>query len=197
MAIIMTASTIGAQTDRVVLSHVGTSNDVALYSLTFQAFAPALGISGALAMALWPKLVGPRQGLSPRMIGLLALTFLGIGLVLGVLTILGAPILFNLVSAPPDRSRQSTEAAFFAYLLVYCLQYPIGLAATYRAGLIVQAVGNLVAILVNVPGSVYFASVYGAAGPVLCTAATTFFFVSVPCLVLTRIKPGSRQANLQ
>jgi O-antigen/teichoic acid export membrane protein len=60
MTVIMIALPVGIQTDRIILSHVTTSAELAQYNLASQMYTPIFALVSAAGFTLWPRFAASR-----------------------------------------------------------------------------------------------------------------------------------------
>ena len=186
MFIITSASAVGYQTDRLVLSHITRAIEVAQYSVAAQIFLPLWAIISSAGYTLWGKYALERDvgGVIAHRFWRTVAIFAAVGLAgAGVLTGLGPPAIRILLGVHVPW----TLCGAFGLLLAFqAAGLPVGMLMTDRRGLKQQAILFSVMVLVNVWLSIRWAHDMGAAGPVLASAVAYGCFVLVPSCILTR-----------
>jgi O-antigen/teichoic acid export membrane protein len=178
MLVQMVALPIAMQTDRIVLSHVSSLDDLAEYSLAAQMFTPLVGVVATAGMALWPVFARARaQGVtsevSPTRMSLLFGVVAG-GFVLAVS--LAAGVLSELASGGTITLAAGLLLAFSALVILQAVKYPLGMYMTDARGLRYQAYMIVLMLPVNLGLSIALAKAIGPAGPVLGSAVGVGIF---------------------
>lgn len=178
MLIQMIALPLAMQTDRIVLSHVSTLNQLTEYSLASQMFKPVVGVVSAAGFALWPifakaRAHGVDSGVSP---GRMSLLFGAVALVIGGMVGLASGILSEAATGGAIQLSLPLVIAFIALVVMQGLKYPLGMYMTDAAGLKFQAAMILMLLPINVAISIVLARSIGAAGPVIGSVITVAVF---------------------
>ncbi len=181
----MTVITIGLpvalQSDRLLLSHLGTAGQLSEYALGILLYAPLLSVLTSAGVALWPRFALIREGARGRAAYLRSVRYFGL---------VGAIAAVSLVVAGPRSTSfwSGTHAhisllwfAFGALLLVQTLHMPGGMFLTRPDELRFQAFLVALMLVLNLPLSVFLISVVGSAGPVLASAVAVAVTQLIPC----------------
>lgn len=186
MLIITTASAVGYQTDRLVLSHTTGAIDVGQYSVAAQLFLPLWAIISSAGYTLWGKYAVERDvgGPAPHRFWRTVVIFAVVGVAeAGFLTVVGPPAIKMLLGVHVPW----TLCGAFGLLLAFqATGLPVGMLMTDRRGLRQQATLFSVMVLFNVWLSIRWAHDMGATGPVLASAVAYGCLVLVPSVILTQ-----------
>lgn len=170
MLVQMLALPIALQTDRLLLSHLGTSAELAQYNLGSQLFGLLLQTIGAAGIALWPVFARSRADRHIRSPFPLTIGFLGVGLLLaGALSVL-LPWITPIVSDGEIFLDPWLIGGFFAFVGVQAAKYPLGMYMTDLRGLRFQVIPIIVMVPINLGISWYLVGIIGAAGPIVGSA---------------------------
>jgi O-antigen/teichoic acid export membrane protein len=174
MMIISIGLPIALQTDRLVLSHVGTRADLSAYAIVSMLYVPAWSIISSAGMSLWPRFAGlgvdserQRTQAYERFFRLFALAG-GLGCLAFI--VLGPAVTRQW--AGTSGGSQLLWYTFGVLLLVQSAHMPGAMLMTHPAGLRFQAGWVITMCVLNVPLSVVLAMSLGAPGPVLASAVT-------------------------
>ena len=194
MVVIMIALPVGVQTDRIVLSHVATSADLAQYNLASQMFTPIAALVSAAGFTLWPRFAAARkrgEDESPVPLSL------GFGAIAAVLA-LGVSVISGWLAAFASDGQISLGlpllVAFSTWMIIQAFQYPYGMYLTDRMGLRFQALMVTLMVPFNVGLSWFLASQVGAVGPVVGSAASVLLFQVTANVIFVRSR-ASRMAR--
>ncbi|WP_165065597.1 lipopolysaccharide biosynthesis protein [Marisediminicola senii] len=184
------------QTDRLLLSHLTTGDELAQYNLAFQLFGIALQTITAAGVALWPIYARARAQAEVKSPVGPALVFLAAGLALGGTMALLSPWLVQFVSDGKLRLDLALVLGFVAYVGVQAAKYPLGMYMTDARGLKFQVLPILLMLPVNITLSWSLIGTLGAAGPVIAATISTFLFQVLPCYWYVRRDLRVRRARL-
>jgi O-antigen/teichoic acid export membrane protein len=182
MLVIMITVPIALQSDRIILAHVGTGQDVASYSVAAQFYTPTFSLISTAAVALWPIFAQETsQALRQWKRAVAALAVVGgiAALCYGVLIQPVADLLTS-AKAPVDLS---LAVAFAVLILVMALHQPSAMFLTTADGLRFQAICSALMVVVNIPLSLYLAHQMGSAGPVWGSIISTAAFQLIPAAI--------------
>ena len=188
MTVIMIALPVGIQTDRIILSHVSTSAQLAEYNLASQMYTPIFALVSAAGFTLWPRFAAARakgQDESPMQLsvvfGCIAAVFcLGVSLI--------SPWLANFASGGEVTFGIWLLVAFSAWMIIQAFQYPFGMYLTDRHGLRFQALMVTLMLPFNLAFSWFLAEQYGAVGPVIGSAIGVLCFQVIANLIFVRYR---------
>jgi O-antigen/teichoic acid export membrane protein len=186
--LIITLSTpIALQSDRIVLSHVSTSQAVAEYSIAFQIFAPALVLIAAAAQPLWPMYVTAhsqgRRG--PDVVRTLGV-FGGVGALIGaVLALLANPVAAVIAGSHVHVSPLLALSGGLA-VLTAALSYPVAMSLMDPVGVRFVVWCTVVALPLNIGVSIVLGKHLGAPGPLLGSSVVGILVQALPGFVYSR-----------
>ena len=184
MVVITAAQPIAFQSDRLLLSHLSTLDQVAIYALAMQISAPFLGLIWAAGMSLWPVFARRRNNQPVSRHELLTLTgvFSSVGALLAVVLIAAGPWAAHFVSKGQIHVGYGVFVAFGALLLVHASYFPTGMLLTDPSGLRFQAVTSVFMLVVNLLVSAVLALSLGAPGPILGSVLAIVVAMEIPGL---------------
>jgi O-antigen/teichoic acid export membrane protein len=178
---------IALQSDRIVLSHVSSTQAVADYSVAMQIFAPALALIAASAQPLWPiwtaaRTEGRRGPGVGRVLGLFCAAAIAIGAVLALI----ADPMASLIAG--DRVHISALLAFSGGLAVLTAgaSYPVAMSLMDPVGVRFVLACTLLALPANIGLSVVLGQHFGAPGPLLASCIVGLCVQALPGLVYSR-----------
>ncbi|TFD70247.1 hypothetical protein [Cryobacterium gelidum] len=198
MLIIMVTLPFGIQSARLLLSHVGSTEEVAQYNLASQLFSPVLAVMAAASAALWPVYARQRARghiVQPHVIRIAFLTS-AIALLTGVAMAALSPWLARVISIDQIVFPALLPAAFCAFVAIQSLQASLGSFLTDARGLWAQAACSMILLPANVGLSLWLITPFGAAGPVLASAMCIGLIQVVPSLVLVSLRKRAIRARL-
>ncbi len=186
MLVQMIALPIAMQTDRLLLSHLTTGDELAQYNLAAQLFGMVLQAIAAGGVALWPIYARARarrqisSPLKPMFI------FIAVGLSMaGVLALLSGWIA-RFVSDGKITLDLWLVVGFVAFVGVQAAKYPLGMYMTDKKGLRFQVWPILVLVPINLGISWWLIGVIGPGGPIIGSAVTVLACQVVPNLIYVR-----------
>ncbi|RFA13013.1 polysaccharide biosynthesis protein [Subtercola boreus] len=182
MLVQMVALPIAMQTGRLLLSHLGTVEQLAEYNLASQLFGIVLQTIAAAGLALWPVYAAARSANRVESPAVPTLWFLVGGLLMGGVLAALSPMLANFVSGGQIHLGGWLLLAFVVFVGLQAAKYPIGMYMTDKRGLVFQVVPVLVMIPVNIGLSWWLIGIIGAAGPVVGSSAAVLVCQVVPNL---------------
>lgn len=175
----MVALPLALQTDRIVLSHLSTLDELAKYSLASQLFAPVLAVIGSAGAVLWPifakaRARGTDEGVtSPNV---LALAFGAAATAICLVLSLASPWLAAGASDGSIELPIGVLVAFSALMIVQAVRYPLGSYLTDAPGLRFQAWMIVGMLPINVVLSLVLAAKFGAIGPLIASVISMSIF---------------------
>lgn len=186
MVIQLVAVPVAMQSGRVVLSHNGTSEDLAIYNLGTQLFGVVLQVLGATGMALWAHYGADRSTgrvaspLPTAIIFGIACAIAGIGI-----AVVQAPVV-KLIAGREFELPGEFVAVYVTFLVVQGAKVPLGMYMTDPAGLRFQVVPSVLLVVVTLTLSITLAGPLGATGVVIASLVGVTFCQLVPYLWYTR-----------
>lgn len=192
MLIVTLSTPIALQSDRIVLSHVSTSQAVANYSIAFQIFSPALALVAASAQPLWPIYTRARsEGRPGPGIGRVLALFSGAGLLLGVALAAVAGPAATLIAGKHVHVSAGLAIIGALAVLTAALSYPVAMSLMYPQGIRFVLWSTVLALPVNIGLSVVLGARYGAPGPLLASVLAGIFVQALPGLIYSRDRQGA------
>jgi len=196
MLVQMIALPIAMSSDRLVLSHLGSLDDLTEYSLAMQMFTPALGVLATAGMSLWPvfaraRAAGTSTPFSPHaMAGMFAaLAFIG-----GTLIFVFSGWLADLASGGRIELGWPILVAGGVFIIIQAVKQPYGMALTDARGLTFQAACAIVLLPVNLGLTIGLTPTLGAPGPLIGSIVAVVTCQLVPNILFVRHR--SRRAAL-
>ncbi len=183
---------IAMQTDRLVLSHMSTSDQLATYNLSAQMFLPVWQVVVASGAALWPIFARARsRGTAGEHSPVpIAGGFAAAAFAVCLLISLVSPWLADFASDGELRVPLAMLVTFTFYMVFQAVQYPLGQFLTDAAGLRYQAVLIVLMVPFNLGISIPLAGMYGAVGPVIGSAVAALVFQVIGNYVYVRRRLG-------
>jgi O-antigen/teichoic acid export membrane protein len=185
MLVQMVAVPLALQTDRLLLSHLAPTSQLARYNLAAQLFGLVIQTVNTAGVALWPVFTKARargEIMSPFKA---SWAFLGGGtLVAGVLAVL-LPWVVPVLTSSRVTLDGAVIGGFVAYVALQAVKYPLGMYMTDVHGLRFQVVPIIVMVPVNLVLSYALIGPLGAGGSVLgsviavlvCQVLPNFWYV--------------------
>lgn len=196
MTVIMIALPVGIQTDRIVLSHVATSEQLAEYNLASQMYTPIFALVSAAGFTLWPRFAAARaknkdespMALSAVFGAIAAFFCLGVSLISGWLAAFasGGEVSLSLWLL----------VAFSVWMIIQAFQYPFGMYLTDHRGLRFQALMVTLMLPFNLAVSWYLATIWGAVGPVVGSALGVLTFQVIANIIFVRVRMSSTNGSV-
>lgn len=166
----MMALPIAMQTDRLLLSHLAVTKDLAQYNLASQLFGMITQTISTAGIALWPVFAKARSGKEVKSPWGLTLWFTVGGL--GLAGILGALLPWFAPAISGGRISLSPWliVGFIVFVGAQASKYPLGMYMTDAKGLRFQVVPILIMVPINLGLSWALVAPLGAAGPIVGSA---------------------------
>lgn len=198
MLLIMIAVPIALQSDRILLSHLGSTDEVAQYNLASQVYSPVWSVIATATASLWPHFMKKRaNGHSTFGPAVRASSLAGGAAVAGGAgTVFVAPWLVSIVANGEVALPGNLLWAYALLIIVQGFQYPLGYALMDARGLRFQAAWAVVLAVVNVVVTLHFIPLYGAAGPLYASAMTVVACQLLPNIIYIAQRDKSRFLNV-
>jgi len=180
MLVQMIALPIAMQTDRLLLSHLTTGDELAQYNLASQLFNILLATIAASGIALWPIFARARADRTVTSPLRPTLWFTVLGLAAALLLALVAPFLAAFVSNGRIVLDGWLIGGYVVFITLQAAKYPIGMYMTDERGLAFQVWPILVSVPLNLGLSWYLIGVLGAGGPIVGTAISVLLCQVIP-----------------
>lgn len=198
MLIQMIAVPLAMQSDRLLLGHLSTLDELTSYSLASQIFMPIFAVVTSAGFALWPvfaraRATGTKSPLSPFVMSGL---FAGVALLASVAMGLASGWLSEVASGGRISLDVGLIIAFASLMVVQSARYPFGSYLTDASGLRFQAYWVLVMLPVNLGLSIALAPSLGAVGPVIGSIVGVTMCQLLPnfWMVLRRTRRAERES---
>jgi O-antigen/teichoic acid export membrane protein len=176
MTWIVVFSTLATQSDRLVLGHLSTPDQVAVYAVAIALLSSCVSLIQAAGLSLWPVFASERSS-GRRLDRTRFHRILGIFAAGGVAMLTGFVIAGPWVTAWISDGASGSSVGLMAWcgvlVLLQAVWWPMGMLMTDAPGLRGQAWANLVAAVLNIGVSIALAGLLGAAGPVIGTVVGT------------------------
>jgi len=177
---------VAVQSDRIILAHLSTTQELALYALAAQVFAGVQSLIAAAGLSLWPVFTRQQSRGEAARPGVYVLAFVGIAAAMCSVILLLQEPLFRLLSDGKLEMRWSVLLAFTFAACVQAALYPIGMSMMDLRSVRFQVLPILASVTANIALSVLWAGRLGATGPVLATAVATLVFQLIPFALYAR-----------
>jgi O-antigen/teichoic acid export membrane protein len=194
MLVQMLALPIAMQTDRLLLSHLTTGDQLAQYNLAAQLFGIVLQTVSAAGLALWPIYAKARAAKDIRSPNRPTLAFAAGGLLLSTALALASPWIVGFVSAGKLHLDGWLIWGFVAFATVQAAKYPIGMYMTDKRGLKFQVPPILVLVPLNLGLSWWLVGVIGAGGTIVGSTIAVALCQVLPNLLYVRRDLRARHA---
>lgn len=194
----MVALPVALQTDRIVVSHLSSLDELAKYTLGSQLFAPVLAVIGSAGAVLWPIFARARAQGSDEGVTSPNTLAVGFAAAAAVVCVVIAAVSPWLAAGASDGSIElpvSVLAAFSALMVVQAARYPLGSYLTDAPGLRFQAWLILGMLPVNLALSVLLTPALGAVGPLLGSIVSMTVFQLFGTWWFVRRERRRRAAN--
>jgi hypothetical protein len=177
------------QTDRLLISHLSSSSQLASYNLAAQSFAALFSIVAVGSASLWGHYAKARVTASlpgVRAFSRLSLGFAGLGAILGIGYVIATPLAASLLSDGKVTVSALTLVSFGALLIVQSFHQPSAMLQTDRSGLWFNAGAVMAMTVLNLGLGMILTRPLGAAGPVLASVVALTFGLALPSFVRAR-----------
>jgi len=184
--VLTVALPIAMQTDRLLLSHLATTTDLAEYSLASSLFSILSQTVSAAGLTLWPLFARARNAAEVVSPFRMAAGFLTGGMVTAIALGLLLPVVVPLVSGGVIGVDAWLTWAFVALVTVQATNYPLGMYMTDAAGLRFQIPFVLLLVPLNLGISWWLTLRLGAGGPVIGSAVAVALCQLLPGVFYVR-----------
>ncbi len=186
MLIQMIALPVAMQTDRLLLSHLTSGDELAQYNLSSQLFGMVLQAIAAGGVALWPIYARARARREIQSPLKPMLVFTGVGLAMAAVLAIISPWVAGFVSDGKITLNVWLLVGFVVFVVVQAAKYPLGMYMTDKQGLRFQVWPILIMVPLNLGISWWLIGLIGAGGPIIGSAITVFACQVVPNFVYVR-----------
>ncbi|QCB94435.1 lipopolysaccharide biosynthesis protein [Cellulomonas shaoxiangyii] len=180
MLVQMIALPMAMQTDRLLLSHLAGTAELAEYNLGSQTFGLINQVVAAAGVALWPVYARARAAGKVESPARPAAVFTALATALGLLLWLVLPVVTQLITQGKIELSTPLAASFVLFVVVQAAKYPLGMYMTDAAGLRFQVAPIVAMVPLNLGLSWVLIAPLGAAGPVLGSAVSVLVCQVVP-----------------
>jgi len=180
MLIQMIALPMAMQTDRLLLSHLGTAAELAEYNFGAQIFGLINQVVATAGVALWPIYARARATGTVDSPMRATGAFTAAATALGLLLWLFLPMLTSIVTQGQIEAPWTLALAFVVFVTFQATKYPLGMYMTDARGLRFQVAPILVMVPVNLGLSALLIPPLGSAGPVVGSAVAVLVCQVVP-----------------
>jgi len=177
------------QTDRLLINHLSTPDQLASYNLAAQIFAALFSIVAVGSASLWGHYSNARVTASLPEAGAfvrVSLAFAGIGTILAVGYVLVTPLAVSLISGHQIKVSLWTLLCFGVLLIAQSFHQPSAMLQTDKAGLRFNAGAVAVMTVLNLTLGLVLTGPLGAAGPVLSSAIALIIALAMPSFIRAR-----------
>jgi len=194
--VISIATPLAMQTDRLFLSHLTSTQELANYGFASLIFGMVLQAIIAAGLSLWPYFAKSRsQDRVDSPFALSAWFFVAAAVACAAL-VLALPILTRIITKDLLNIDWVLAAGFIALVLVQAVNYPIGMYMTTPRALRFQVGPVLAMATLNIGLTWLFVLNLGSGGAVLATAISVLVCQVVPCAWWTRRDLAHRRGQL-
>ncbi|MGN6407162.1 MAG: lipopolysaccharide biosynthesis protein [Curtobacterium sp.] len=190
----MLALPIAMQTDRLLLSHLTTGDQLAQYNLASQLFGIILQTVAAAGLALWPIYAKARARSDIRSPNGPTTVFALGGLGLATALALVSPWLVQVVSSGRLQLDGWLVWGFVVFATVQAAKYPIGMYMTDDRGLRFQVLPILILVPLNLGLSWWLVGIIGAGGTIVGSTVAVVLCQVIPNLLYVRHDLRRRRA---
>lgn len=182
MLVQMVALPIAMQTERIMLSHLSTGEELAKFNLGSQLFGIVLQTIAAAGIALWPLYAHARANSRVESPMTACLWFLAGGVVLAGALAAVSPWVVGFVTGGEFVLDPLLVAGFVVFIGLQAAKYPLGMYMTDARGLRFQVIPIVLMVPLNLGLSWVFIGSVGAAGAVLASAVSVSLCQVIPNL---------------
>ncbi|BDV29529.1 lipopolysaccharide biosynthesis protein [Microbacterium terricola] len=188
MMVQMIALPLAMSSDRLVLSHLGSLEDLTEYSLAMQMFSPALGVITTAGVALWPVFARARASgtATPYSPHAMAAVFGGLAIVGSALIFALSGWLAELASGGRITLGWQVLVAGSVFIVIQAVKQPYGMYLTDAKGLVFQAICALALLPLNLGLTIALTPALGAPGPLVGSIIAVIACQLVPNFLLVR-----------
>jgi O-antigen/teichoic acid export membrane protein len=195
MLVQMIALPIAMQTDRLLLSHLGTTRELAQYNLASQLFGLIIQTMSAAGFALWPIFAKARSVAEIKSPKTLTVGFLIGGFGLAGALALALPWITPIITGGEISVSPWLAIGFVIFVTAQAVKYPVGMYMTDSRGIRFQLLPILIMVPINLGISWLLIAPLGAAGPIVGSAISVTVCQVVPNLLYVRRDLASRRAE--
>lgn len=166
----MIALPVAMQTDRLLLSHLTTGDQLAQYNLGSQLYGIVIQTIAAAGIALWPIYAKARSDSRIESPLKPTLWFTAGGLALGAALAVLSPYVVDFISGGKIQLDGWLIAGFVVFVGLQAAKYPVGMYMTDHVGLRFQTIPIFIMVPLNLGLSWWLIHLIGAGGPIIGSA---------------------------
>jgi O-antigen/teichoic acid export membrane protein len=190
----MLALPIAMQTDRLLLSHLGTRAELAQYNLASQLFGIVLQTVSTAGVALWPIYAKARLNSSVQSPVRPTVWFFSGSLLLAGTLALASPWVVTFVAGDKITLDWWLLGGFVLFAALQASKYPVGMYMTDKKGLRFQVLPIVILVPLNLVLSWWLIGVIGAGGTVIGSAVSVALCQVIPNFLYVRRDLRRRRA---
>lgn len=172
MLLQMIALPVAMQTDRLLLSHLTTGDELAQYNLGSQLYGIVIQTIAAAGIAFWPIYAKARSASRVESPLVPTVWFAVCGLALGAALALLSPLVVDFISGGKITLDTSLIIGFVVFVGLQAAKYPMGMYMTDQEGLRFQTIPIFIMVPLNLGLSWWLIGVVGAGGPIIGSAVS-------------------------
>lgn len=195
MLVQMIALPLAMQTERLLLSHLSTGNELAQFNLASQLFGVILQTIAAAGIALWPLYAKARAQSMVESPLRPALWFLLGGLVLGGALAAVLPWIVQFVTDGRFALDLWLVLGFVVFVGLQATKYPLGMYMTDARGLRFQVLPIVLMVPINLGLSWWLITLLGAGGAIIASAISVAICQVIPNFWYVRRDLARRRAE--
>lgn len=180
MLLQMIALPVAMQTDRLLLSHLTTGDELAQYNLGSQLYGIVIQTVAAAGIAFWPIYAKARSASRVESPLVPTLWFGAGGLAMGAVLALLSPMVVDFISGGKIRLDNWLIVGFVIFVGLQAAKYPVGMYMTDHEGLRFQTIPIFIMVPLNLCLSWWLIGVVGAGGPIIGSAISVAVCQLVP-----------------
>jgi O-antigen/teichoic acid export membrane protein len=182
----MLALPVAMQTDRLLLSHLTTGDELARYNLASQLFGIVLQTVSTAGIALWPIYAKARTSSSVQSPAKPTFWFFSGGLLLAGALALASPWVVAFVSDGRITLDWWLLGGFVAFAALQGSKYPVGMYMTDKKGLQFQVLPILILVPLNLGISWWLIGLIGPGGTIIGSAIAVAVCQVIPNFIYVR-----------
>jgi len=193
----MLALPIAMQTDRLLLSHLTSGDQLARYNLASQLFGIVLQTIATAGVALWPIYAKARMSSSVQSPVRPTIWFFSGGLILSGALALASPWVAAFVSDDKIKLDGWLLGGFVAFAALQASKYPVGMYMTDKRGLRFQVLPILILVPLNLVVSWWLIGLIGPGGTIIGSAISVALCQVIPNFLYVRRDLARRRAEVR
>ena len=186
MLVQMVALPLAMQTQRILISHMTSGDELAQFHLASQLFGVILQTIAAAGLALWPLYAAARAQSRVESPVVTSLWFMGGGLLLAGALAAVTPWVVEFVTDGAFQLDGWLIAGFIAFVALQAAKYPVGMYMTDERGLRFQVIPVIVMVPLTLGLSWWLIGLLGAGGAVIALCISVAVCQVIPNLWYVR-----------